>query len=480
MNILILNGSPKGTNSTTLYTALYLEALHLEHNFNLLHVGQRIKSFEKNFDDVKTELEKADLLLFAYPVYTFIAPYQIHRFIELIKEHKVNLTGKIATQITTSKHFYDVTAHRFIEENCWDLGMNVVRGLSADMDDLLTEKGRKEARDFFDQVIFSCTNNMFLVPSIRPPKVDYPYYRAVLGTELGAEENADSKKETKNRSKDVVIVTNCSAQDANLAAMIEDFRSALPYTSRVVNIREFPFSGGCLGCFGCAVTGACVHKDRFDDFLREKIQKADAIVYAFTIENHYSHSSLKCYDDRQFCNGHRTVTHGTPIAYIISGNYPYEHNLQTIVEARSEVGGNYLSGIVNDVSVYQSMENATGKGESTPEKELTRQLTVLAQALDYALEKKLSRPANFYGVGGMKIFRDLIYVMQGLMKADHRFYKKHGIYDFPQKQKKRILQMKLIGALIAIPNVQKKMKGKMNTYIIDPYKKVVEETKPRG
>lgn len=148
MNILILNGSPKGTNSTTLYTALYLEALHLEHNFNLLHVGQRIKSFEKNFDDVKTELEKADLLLFAYPVYTFIAPYQIHRFIELIKEHKVNLTAKIATQITTSKHFYDVTAHRFIEENCWDLGMNFVRGLSADMDDLLTEKVAKKPGTF--------------------------------------------------------------------------------------------------------------------------------------------------------------------------------------------------------------------------------------------------------------------------------------------------------------------------------------------
>ena len=42
------------------------------------------------------------------------------------------------------------------------------------------------------------------------------------------------------------------------------------------------------------------------------------------------------------------------------------------------------------------------------------------------------------GVYGMKIFRDLIYIMQGLMKADHKFYKEHGIYDFPQKQKKRI------------------------------------------
>ena len=74
----------------------------------------------------------------AIPVYTFIAPYQLHRLIELIKADGVDLTGKFASQITTSKHFYDVTAHRYVEENCFDLGMRVVRGLSADMEDLLT------------------------------------------------------------------------------------------------------------------------------------------------------------------------------------------------------------------------------------------------------------------------------------------------------------------------------------------------------
>ena len=36
------------------------------------------------------------------------------------------------------------------------------------------------------------------------------------------------------------------------------------------------------------------------------------------------------------------------------------------------------------------------------------------------------------------------------MKADHKFYKAHGIYDFPQKQKKRILQMKLVGAILTV------------------------------
>ena len=66
------------------------------------------------------------------------------------------------------------------------------------------------------------------------------------------------------------------------------------------------------------------------------------------------------------------------------------------------------------------------------------------------------------------------------MKADHKFYKEHGIYDFPQKQKKRIIQMKLVGALTSMPSVQKKLKGKMNDYIIGPYQKVVEQAKQEG
>lgn len=435
MNILVLNGSPKGKNSTTVHTALYLQALHPEHEFTFIPVGQRIKSYEKDFAPLREELEKAELILFSYPVYTFIAPYQLHRLIELIKADGVDLSGKFASQITTSKHFYDVTAHHYIEENCFDLGMKVVRGLSADMDDLLTEQGQQDARNFFDQLIFSCEKGLFVTPPAKAPVREKAVYRATLPSVL------------KTKEKDVVIVTNYAPDDQNFQNMIADFRAALPFESRIVNLREFPFSGGCLGCFGCAVTGKCVYKDGFDEFLRTKIQSADAFVYAFTISDHYTHSSFKCYDDRQFCNGHRTVTHGIPIAYLISGDYQYESNLRMIVEGRAEVGGNYLCGV------------ATDEGNTAVD------IQTLADSLVFALEKKLSRPANFYGVGGMKIFRDLIYVMQGMMKADHKFYKEHGIYDFPQKQKKRILQMKLVGTLIAIPSVQKKMKGQMNQYI---------------
>lgn len=449
MNILVMNASPKGKNSTTVHTALYLQALHPEHTFTFLPVGQRIKAYEKDFSPVRDALKRADLILFCYPVYTFIAPYQLHRLIELIKADGVDLTGKFASQITTSKHFYDVTAHRYVEENCFDLGLKVVRGLSADMEDLLSQQGQADARMFFDQLIFSCEHGLFATPPVQAPAREKAVYQPALSSV------------PKRADKDVVIVTNCAPDDENLRNMITDFRAALPYESRVVNLREFPFGGGCLGCFGCAITGKCVYQDGFDEFLHQTIQTADGFVYAFAISDHYTHSSFKCFDDRQFCNGHRTVTHGTPIAYLISGDYRYEPNLRMIVEGRSEVGGNYLCGVATD------------------EENTAADIRGLAENLAFAMEKRLTRPANFYGVGGMKIFRDLIYVMQGLMKADHKFYKAHGIYDFPQKQKKRILQMKLVGALMAVPSVQRRARGKMTQAMIGPYQKVVEQARER-
>lgn len=447
MKILVLNASPKGKNSATVHTALYLQALHPEHTFTVLPVGQRIRTIEGDFAPVRAELEKADLILFAYPVYTFIAPYQLHRLIELIKEDGVDLTGKFASQITTSKHFYDVTAHRYVEENCCDMGMKVIRGLSADMEDLLSEEGRRQARDFFDQLLFSCEHGPFVPPPVYAPARNRETYRPVVPA---AEKRLD---------KDVVIVTNCAPEDESLAGMIEDFRAALPCRSRVVNLRQFPFDGGCLGCFGCAITGKCVYKDGFDEFLRTRIQTADGFVYAFSISDHYTHSSFKCFDDRQFCNGHRTVTHGTPIAYLIRGDYQHEPNLRMIVEGRAEVGGNYLAAVATD------------------EADTTAAILSAAENLAFAMEKHLTRPANFYGVGGMKIFRDLIYVMQGLMKADHKFYKAHGIYDFPQKQKKRIWQTRLVGALLAVPSIQKKAKGQMTAAMVAPYETVVEQAR---
>ena len=443
MNILVVNGSPKGEYSITLQTLKYLEKAYPDYAFSYLSAGQRIKALERDFQEAKTALENADLILFSYPVYTFIAPSQIHRFFELIKENNVDLSGKSASQITTSKHFYDVTAHRYVEENCLDLGMNVIKGLSEDMDDLLTEKGRKEARAFFEYLIFAHDTGVFLK-------------KLNLYTHKGA--IADSAPETeKTLDKDVVIVTDAKETDASLNAMIRRFCAVSPFRTRVVNLNETEIRGGCLGCFGCAVSGKCVYTDGFDEFLRNSIQSADAIVYAFTIRDHSMGARFKMYDDRQFCNGHRTVTMGSPTGYIVSGAYSREENVRTIVEARAQVGGNFLAGVATD--------------ETDPAGDVDR----LSKTLSYALLSKLTQPGNFYGVGGMKIFRDLIWLMQGMMKADHKFYKSHGQYDFPQKKRGMMLKMYLVGFLISNPKIKAKMGNAMNEGMLMPYRKMFEK-----
>ncbi len=448
MKITVINGSPAGKNSITLQTVLYIQALFPSCEFETIEPGVRIRAYEKDFSACRKALESADLLLFAYPVYTFLVPSQLHRFLELIKENELDLSGKYATQITTSKHFYDVTAHQFIRDNCDDLGLKYIRGLTADMDDLLKEKGQTEAFEFFRHVIWSCRNDIY-----EPPYYPAGYHKNTPETKTVTIPEADSARK---RGGLTVIVTDTDA-DSRLMDMIRRFQAVLPMNSRVVNLRDFRFDGGCLGCFHCAADGTCIYKDGFDEYLRTNIQTADAIVYAYTLKDHSMGSRFKMYDDRQFCNGHRTVTMGKPIGWIVSGKLSMEPNMSLMMEARSQAGGNFQAGIASD--------------EKDPDREIDR----LAAVIGYAAEHKYTQPQNFYGVGGLKIFRDLIWQMQGLMKEDHRFYKEHGFYDFPQKKKGTMLGMYAVGAMMTNKKLSKKLNGKMTEGMVLPYRKVIEK-----
>ena len=427
MKILVLNGSPKGEYSITLQTCLFIMRHFREHSFSVIHVGAQIKSLEKDFSKAKKMLEEADLILFSYPVYTFLVPAQLHRFIELMKEMQVNVKGKYAAQISTSKHFYDVTAHQFIMDNCKDLGLEYLEGLSADMDDLKSRKGQADALHFFQRILFDIAAERGQVPG--------PFANL----------------------KDVVIVADLAADDEKLKRMIDRFMENCTEEAKLVNIHDFPFKGGCISCFNCASTGKCIYKDGFQDLLRNKIQAGKAIVLAFTIKDHSMGYQFKLYDDRQFCNGHRTVTMGMPFGYLVSGKLSTERNLQLLMEARAEVGGNYLAGIASD------------------EFDLDSSVDQMAASLSWAIENHYTKPANFYGVGGMKIFRDLIYEMQGLMREDYKFYKSHGQLDFPQKHKGRIAAMYLVGSLMKNQKLKAKMGNKMNEGMIAPYKKVLKK-----
>ena len=332
--------------------------------------------------------------------------------------------------------------------------MNFIRGLSADMEDLPLAKGQDEAKKFWEHFVW-CVEHKIYEPCYL--KTTTPVHKPITTpTTISADGTIDM---TEKKDGDVVIVANTTAENTQLNAMIARFQANLGVKSRIVNIQEYPFKGGCIGCFNCAIDGTCIYKDGFDSFLRDNIQKADAIIYAFSIQDHCMGSRFKMYDDRQFCNGHRTVTMGMPVGYLISGNYSEEQNLQMILEGRAQVGGNILTVIATD--------------ECNPDETIDAMIS----SLEYALEHKNTQPQNFYGVGGMKIFRDLIYQMQGMMKADYKFFKKHGQFDFPQKKKGTIIGMYFVGAMLSNKALKSKIGNNMNEGMLMPYKKVLDDIK---
>ncbi len=441
MKVLFVNGSPRGRFSVTLQSCLYLEKCFPAHSFRHLNAAAGLGGFEKDMAPAAEAFGWAELVVFAYPVYSFLVPSQLHRFLELMRERDISLKDKYATQLTTSKHFFDVTAHRFLEENLHDLGARVIRGLSADMEDLLTEQGRKELTQFFRYAVFCAENAVWEhleAPAAAPERA--PYVSTLEAVK-------------KLEGFDTVIVGDLREGDESLRALIKDFSAAFPYRTRFVNLADFPFKGGCLGCLNCATAGKCVYHDGFDQLLREKIHSADAIVYAFTLSGHSMGSRFKMYDDRQFCNGHRTVAEGKPFAYLVNGDLKGEENLRTVLKARAGVGHSFLAGFANDADTIRDV----------------------SLRLAWALEQGYTPPRSFYGVGGMKIFRDLVWLMRGMMREDHLYYKAHGLYDFPQRRWPRMLGMQVLGALLRSRRIRRLIGDRMNEGMLAPYKKILNE-----
>ena len=449
MKILVINGSPKGQNSVTLQYVKYLAKISKNHeklgaDFDVLDVGKTVYSLSKpdKLQVVLDSITSADMLLFSYPVYTFLAPSQLHKFFEILRDNHVDLSGKYVTQLTTSKKFYDVTAHRAVRDMILSLGGKYISGYSADMDDLLKEDLRENFVEWWRYVHFQIENDIYeKADAITPHRETY------LSSSTPVEKKGDKK---------IIVVTD-NTENASLMAMVTDFVNFCPYDIEVIDLKKDGPKSGCRGCLKCAATGECVIKDGFEDLLNNKINRADAVIMAFEVTMHTVSSTFKSFFDRQFVNGHRPVTAGKPTAYLVSGSYEGEANLQMYVEAKSAVGGNMNVGVVCD-------ENAT----------LT-DLEQLVSKLTYALENCLTPHKNFYEVGGMRIFRDMIWIMRGIMKLDYDFYKKKGLLDFPQKQRGTMLAMKFLGRVLRVKALQKKMPNMLEEGMLMPYQKLTRE-----
>ena len=450
MKIAVLNGSPKGQTSVTMQYVHFLEQRFPEAEFKYFDVALKIKKLEKDekaFQEIIAGIAAADAVLWAFPLYTLLVCSQYKRFIELIFERNATAAfrGKPAAVLTTSINFFDYTAHNYIHAVCDDLQMNYFGSYSAEMNDLLKSKERQRLKTFGDLFIKAIKEG---TPSIRSNK-------PLIAPDVFF--NAEAIKPVETEGKKVLIVVDDAAENPNLMKMVERLRQTFSPVADLVQLKDIDIKGGCLGCVQCGFDNVCAYegKDGFIDFFNQKIKTADILFFAGAIHDRYLSSLWKCYFDRGFFNGHTPVLQGKQVGFVITGPFSQIYNLREIFEASMDVQHASLVGFVSDDIGSPAEINAA------LQKMASR--SVAQSKLDYI------PPPTFYQVAGSKIFRDAIWGrLRVVFQADHKYYKEHGMYNFPQKNYKwRIINSALV-LLTKIPAVRREFIKRVKTEMIKP------------
>jgi multimeric flavodoxin WrbA len=422
-----------------------------EAEFKIFDVALKIKILEKDektFQEIIGEIAATDAVLWAFPLYTLLVCSQYKRFIELIFERNATeaFCVKPAAVLTTSINFFDYTAHNYINAVCDDLQMNFFGSYSAEMNNLLKSKERQRLKTFGELFIKAIKDG---TPSIKNNK-------PLIAPEVVFE--AEAIKPAEAEGKKILIVADDLAENPNLRKMVERLRQTFSPAAELVQLKDVDIKGGCLGCMQCGFDNVCVYegKDDFIDFFNTKIKTADILFFAGAIHDRYLSSLWKCFFDRHFFNGHTPVLLNEQIGFVISGPFSQIHNLREIFEAYVEMQHASLVGFVSDdmgssAEINIALQNMASR-------------SVAQSKLGYI------PPPTFYQVAGNKVFRDAIWGrLRVVFQADHKYYKEHGFYNFPQKKYKwRIINSTLV-LLTKIPVVRRKFIKRMKTEMIKPF-----------
>jgi multimeric flavodoxin WrbA len=453
MKLLVLNGSPKGDVSVTMQYVKFIRKKFPEHEYQVLNISYEIQRIERDegvFGTVIDAVRSADAVLFAFPLYTLLVPAQYKRFIELVFERRVQdvFRGKYTAALSTSIRFFDQLAHAYLREVCDDLGMQYVGFYSAAMYDLLEEK-EQERLASFARLFFRAVSQR--VPT-RPENA--PVVRQDFVYEPGPVIRAGS-----SGTRKVLILTDSMDPVSNLAKMADRLRQGFGGSVELINLHDIDMRGGCLGCCQCGYDNTCVYKDGFRDFFLKKVLPADIVVLAGTVTDRYLSSRWKMYFDRSFFLGHTPKYAGKQLGFLISGPLRQVPSLREALFAIADVSQ------ANSLVVTDEVPSSA---------ELDALLDAMVTRLEACSEESYIRPRTFFHEGGFKIFRDNIYGgMRVAFQADYAYYRKHKLFDFPQKDLRTRLFNAVIVPLTRVPAIRRKAFADLRYRMIEPIGKVV-------
>lgn len=455
MKITVLGGSPKGERSVTIQYVKYLEKQFPEHAFSCIPIAREVRKFEYDGtyrNAVLEQVAQSDLVIWAYPLYFMTVSSQYMRFIELIGELdlSVHFLGVPAVSISTSIHFFDHTAQNYIQGVCDDLGMKYLGGITPKMDDLLHERMRNHIAGIFKSWIDAVVKGVS--PAKRyPPLVPY--------ASVGITKRVPGK--SLPSSCRVTVVADCSNGDTSLLSyMIDSVKELLPQ-SRVVYLRDIKM-GPCLGCLHCGFENRCAYEGK-DDYLpifKNQILPADILIFALPVVQRYFSSYWQRYLERSFNRTHQPTLNGKQIIYLVSGPLAQNQNAYQILQGYTETMRGNLVGIVTDeVSKQQDLDLLLDQTVGT--------------AVSFARDS-VKKPLSFLGVAGMNIFRDNIFAnLRFVFQADHVYYKKHRLYDFPHKRKLSRIGISMATGASRLPFLRNRIQKDLAKHMVAPYEKVV-------
>lgn len=458
MKIAVLSGSPKGPTSVTLQYIHFLQKKLPQHEFNILPVASELRRLEDDSQAWTALLDgiaSADAVWWAFPLYVLAVHGHYKRFIELISERKCEAVfrGKYAAVFTTSIRFYDHTAHAYLHGICDDLQMKYWGGYSAEMYDLLKPAERQRWLRFAEDFLAAAKED---VPT---PRCHAPLrtsdFRYVAGNATGRVLTAASPR--------ILVLTDDGSDEPNLQNMVTRFCGTFAQAPEVIRLRDVNMRGGCLGCIQCALDNVCVYRDA--DEVRQVYQRlleADVLVLAGTIRDRYLSARWKMFIDRGFFHNHVPMFVGKQLGWLISGPLQQLPNLREMLDAYTELQGANLAGIVTDEG-----------GDSA---ELDQLLEALAARLVTCAANGYIGPPTFRGVAGRKLFRDEIWSsLRMVFHADHRYYKQHGLYDFPRRGLKMRLTNLLVAWLTKIPSFRREFLKRIKAEMVKPLEKALEK-----
>lgn len=457
MKITVLNGSPKGDLSVTMQYVLYIQKFFPGNSMTVHNISQKIHGIEKNpelFNEIIKDVKSSDLVIWAFPLYYLLVPSQYKRFIEMIFERKAAgaFSLKNTAVMTTSIHFFDHTAHNYMRAICDDLGMKFAGAYSAAMYDLVRSKERKRLTKFAEMVNSAVKENRPASRMYKPLTMNKFVYKP-----------SKPVKKADPGNKKILILTDAGKTTSNQAAMVRHLKSCFTVEPQVVNLYDIDIKGGCLGCLQCGYDNQCVYgnSDGYHEFLETEFKSADIIFYCGEIHDRYLSSKWKQFFDRSFYNNHVPILEEKQVGFLVSGPLGELATLREIFQVYPEFQQANMVDVISD--------------ECGGSKELDIQISNIAFNAIEAAEKNYIMPKTFLSIAGHKIFRDEIWSdLRFPFIADHKYYKKHDMYDFPQKRKKRIIISSILCFLTNFPGFRNKVyKKRIMHEMIKPLKSVL-------